>query len=541
MVRKLLKSVFVLMLTFVMTAGLMMLADVQPSYAAAKKVKAKSITLNHKTYTLKKGGKLTLKASIKPKNSTQKKVVWTSSNKKIATVKNGKVKALKRGKVTITAKVKGTKKTAKATIYVGTPAKKARFTDSAITIEEGQTVTEKATISPAKATVKTVKYSSSDKSVATVNSKGVITARSEGVAVITATPKDEACKKATLTVTVTKLEKPVEMKVAVITDGGDISDQSFNQTIYESCRDFCSANGLSFTYKKPADFDEEKLMEKTREAIDEGYTVIAMPGFMFANVIYSMAPKYPDVKFIGLDMSEDDVTGYGERSFNADNVFCAVFSEEKAGYMAGYAAVKLGYKKLGFLGGFEIPAIQRYGYGFIQGADAAAKEGGVEGVEMKYGYGGQFFGDDDITAAMDAWYSEGTECVFACGGNIFTSAAEAASKTGGKIIGVDTDQGPMIDEEYGKGITVTSAMKDLGSAATFALSSIEDGKWDECKGFGYIGEGMLPDSTQWSDSFTKADYEKLRGEIESGKRSVSADTESMPATGKVTVTEVKIK
>ena len=129
--------------------------------------------------------------------------------------------------------------------------------------------------------------------------------------------------------------------------------------------------------------------------------------------------------------------------------------------MAGYAAVKLGYKNLGFLGGMAVPAVIRFGYGFVQGADAAAAELGLTDVEVKYAYGNQFYGDADITAAMDTWYQDGTEVVFACGGGIYTSAAEAAAKVGAKVIGVDTDQSAVINGAYGEGLTVTSAMKGL--------------------------------------------------------------------------------
>ena len=253
------------------------------------------------------------------------------------------------------------------------------------------------------------------------------------------------------------------MKVAMVTDYGDITDQSFNQTTYEACKAFCDENNVEFTYKKPASDADADRVSSIEEAIEEGYNVIVMPGYAFANAIYEVAPMYPDTKFVALDVSEGDLTAYGEREFDGPNVYSAVYQEEIAGYMAGYAAVKLGYTKLGFLGGMAVPAVQRYGYGFVQGADAAAEEAGKSDVEIKYVYGGQFFGDADITAKMDTWYGAGTECVFACGGGIFTSAAEAAAKTNGKVIGVDVDQAGIIDGAYGDGMTVTSAMPTLWS------------------------------------------------------------------------------
>ena len=336
-----------------------------------------------------------------------------------------------------------------------------------------------------------------------------------------------------------------EMKVAMVTDYGDITDQSFNQTTYEACKAYCEANGVEFTYKKPASDADADRVSSIEEAIEEGYNVIVMPGYAFANAIYEVAPLYEDVKFVALDVSEGDLTAYGEREFDGPNVYSDVYQEEIAGYMAGYAAVKLGYTKLGFLGGMAVPAVQRYGHGFVQGADAAASEGGVEGVEIKYVYGGQFFGDADITAAMDTWYGSGTECVFACGGGIYSSAAEAAAKTGGKVIGVDVDQQGIIDGAYGEGMTVTSAMKGLGATVNTLLGAIQEGKWEDYAGqiqnLGLVSEVpaenyvQLPESTQWGDGFQQADYETLVKELFDGTRTVSADIDAIPATTAVKV------
>ena len=338
------------------------------------------------------------------------------------------------------------------------------------------------------------------------------------------------------------------MKVAMVTDYGDITDQSFNQTTYEACKAFCESNGIDFTYKKPAsdaDADRESSME---EAIEEGYNVIVMPGYAFATAIFDVAPMYPDVKFVALDVSEYDLTHDStgaERDFDGSNVYSAVYQEEIAGYMAGYAAVKLGYTKLGFLGGMAVPAVQRYGHGFVQGADAAAAELGKSDVEIKFVYGGQFFGDADITAAMDTWYGAGTEVVFACGGGIYSSAAEAAAKVGGKVIGVDVDQAGIIDGAYGEGMTVTSAMKGLGATVNTLLGAINDGSWDQYAGqiqnLGLVSETpadnyvQLPESTQWADGFQQADYEQLVKELFNGERTVSADIDAIPATTAIKV------
>ena len=243
-----------------------------------------------------------------------------------------------------------------------------------------------------------------------------------------------------------------DMNVAMVTDSGDITDQSFNQTTYETCKAWAEENGVEFNYFKPESDSDEARNASVDQAVAEGANVVVLPGYMFAATIVEQSKNYPDVKFVALDVGAGDICEKGvgegytynpadynvEDYYNTDNVYCCTYQEELSGYMAGVAAVKLGYKHLGFLGGMAVPAVQRFGYGFVQGADAAAKELGVENeVQVEFVCGGQFYGDADITAYMDTWYSaKGVEAVFACGGGIYTSAVEAAQKTGGKVIGV---------------------------------------------------------------------------------------------------------
>lgn len=347
-----------------------------------------------------------------------------------------------------------------------------------------------------------------------------------------------------------------DMNIAMITDSGDITDQSFNQTTYESCKAWAEQNGAQFTYYKPDSDSDEARNASVDQAVAGGANVIVMPGYMFAAAIVSQSDLYPDVKFVALDVGAGDICekGVGEgydynpanydvtEYYNTDNVYCCTYQEEISGYMAGYAAVKLGYKHLGFLGGMSVPAVTRFGYGYVQGIDAAAKELGIEGeVEVEYVCGGQFYGDADITAAMDTWYgTKGVEVVFACGGGIFTSAVEAAVKVDGKVIGVDSDQAPIIDQS-GEGLTVTSAMKGLAATVNTVLTDIKDGKWGEYAGkidnLGMVSENpeenfvQLPiGSTQWGDGFTEDDYRALVTSLYNGEVKVSNDITAMPST-----------
>ena len=329
-------------------------------------------------------------------------------------------------------------------------------------------------------------------------------------------------------------------QVAMITDYGDITDQSFNQTTYEACQEFCDAEGLQFEYYKPQGDSTPERVAMVDAAIADGYNVIVMPGYAFAETIKETAELYPDVTFIALDVAQGDL---GEDYTLPSNVYCAVYQEELCGYMAGYAAVKLGYTHLGVLGGMAVPAVQRFGYGFVQGADAAAVELGIaDQVVMEYAYGNQFFGDADITAYMDNWYQTlGVQVVFASGGGIYTSAAEAAAKVGGKLIGVDVDQSANINT-YGEGMCVTSAMKGLAETVKHMLSEVVAGNFANYGGkietLGLVNGDdptanyvQLPmETTQWGDGFTQDDYKALVKAMYDGEVTVSNDISAMPAT-----------
>ncbi len=362
-----------------------------------------------------------------------------------------------------------------------------------------------------------------------------------------------------------------EWKVAMVTDYGDITDQSFNQTTWEAVVKFGTDNNVEYKYYKPDTNDTAGRVAKVEMAIADGYNVIVLPGYAFGGTIAEISGEYPEVKFIALDVGKGDLLEGGvplkgeSYDFNPDNwdltkyvhmdnVYCAVYQEELCGYMAGYAAVKLGYTSLGFLGGMAVPAVIRYGYGFVQGCDAAAKEMGIE-VDVKYVYGNQFYGDADITAYMDNWYQNGTQVVFACGGGIYTSAVDAAKKVeGAKVIGVDVDQAGVITayaagenapaEELAKwqDLTVTSAMKGLAPATIDALTDVViNGKWADYAGkivtLGLVSGDdptanyvQIPMTTKFEEGkFTAQDYAAMVKAMFEGTITVSNDIAAAPA------------
>ncbi len=322
----------------------------------------------------------------------------------------------------------------------------------------------------------------------------------------------------------------VEGKIALVTDVGTIDDESFNQASWEGVVQYGDANGIEYTYYQPTEDSTEERINQIDLAVSEGASVIVLPGYLFGETLSEVQTTYPDVKFIALDVSEFDMTAPIEA-----NAYACTFSEEQAGYLAGYAAVKDGYTKLGFLGGMAVPAVIRYGYGYVQGVDAAAQELGVD-VEVKYTYGGQFYGDANITAKMESWYSEGTEIVFACGGGIYTSALEAALNYDGMIIGVDVDQ-YSVGEGNAYNPVLTSAMKGLTATVVDKLDAFYTGNWDSIGGQiqnlgladgDYLG--LPTDGASWAfKTYTQDEYNAQLTGIKDGSIVISNDTENQPA------------
>lgn len=324
------------------------------------------------------------------------------------------------------------------------------------------------------------------------------------------------------------------MKVAFVTDVGNIDDHSFNQYTYEGITTFAEENSVDCTYYKPAEDTDQARIDAINQAIADGYNTVVMAGYLFGPATASCAAEHPEVNFLALDVSAGDL---GTETIPS-NVSLIVYKEEQAGYLAGYAAVKAGYTELGFLGGMSVPAVVRYGYGFVQGADAAAVEDNVD-VNIKYWYSGSFGPTDEIAAKMDSWYTEGTEVVFACGGGIYLSCQSAAEANEGLMIGVDVDQSNVSDT------IITSAMKALSNSVRMALTAVGTNGlvWPEayagtCQSLGAKEDcvGLPMESSKLGD-FDEAAYETLFQQIVDGTITIddTSDPEKHPTTQKVVV------
>ena len=301
-------------------------------------------------------------------------------------------------------------------------------------------------------------------------------------------------------------------QVAFITDVGQLKDKSFNQGTFDGVKLYAAANGKSYKYYQPANGDaatDDDRYDAMKAAVEGGAEVIVCAGFMQEAALKKAAAEFPDVPFIFID-------GY---PIGLDNVAGISFQEEQSGYLAGYAVVKEGYEKLGFTGGGggTNPACCRFGYGFVQGANDAAKELNKT-VEMNYSweFGATFSASTELQTQISGWYSNGTEIVFACGGSMFQSVAAAAGANDGLVVGVDVDQSAESDA------VVTSAMKGLSSAVQWAVAKVYDGSFSDIGGNGTslgakddaVG---LPTATWRLENYTVAEYEAQLADMASGK------------------------
>lgn len=307
-------------------------------------------------------------------------------------------------------------------------------------------------------------------------------------------------------------------QVAFITDVGQLKDKSFNQGTFDGVKLYASANDKSYKYYQPSGGDQatdDDRYNAMKAAVEAGAEVVVCAGFMQGAALEKAAKEFPDTKFVFID-------GW---SLGLDNVVGIAFNEHECGYFAGYAAVKEGYTKLGFSGGGggTNDACRRYGYGYVQGANAAAAEMGVQ-VQMNYSweYGASFSASPELQSMISGWYETGTEVVFACGGSMFQSISAAASANDGLVIGVDVDQSSQSDT------VITSAMKGLADAAQWAITKAFDGTWSEI-GNSAVSLGAkdnatgLPTATWSLKNYSVEDYEKQFKDVVDGKLVIDAD------------------
>lgn len=341
--------------------------------------------------------------------------------------------------------------------------------------------------------------------------------------------------------------KVAESEIILITDKGNIDDKSFNQGSWEGVVEFATANNKTHTYIKPEEVSDAGYLAAIDLAVKAKAKVIVTPGFLFEVAIYEAQTKYPDVKFILLDGVPH--TADWSTFETKENVASILYAEEQSAYLAGYAAVIDGFTNLGFMGGMAVPAVQAFGYGFLQGAEDAAVELGLAdgAVKVTYHYTGNFDENDTNKATARTMYQEGVEVIFAAGGSVGKSVMSAAAEADAKVIGVDVDQ------RYDSETVITSAMKGLGTSVIDVLDSIfNTDSFDTYGGkstyFNAANDGVgLPtvvlgeadgDAFDRFNTFNKAKYDEVFAKVADGSISVIRSITVADATGYATADEL---
>jgi basic membrane protein A and related proteins len=265
-------------------------------------------------------------------------------------------------------------------------------------------------------------------------------------------------------------ETVTEYKIAMITDAGDIDDKSFNQGTWEGIVEWAEENDVTYKYYKPTEVSDTAYVAAIDLAVGAGAEIIVTPGFLFEPAVYEAQTKHPDVKFVLIDgvPHPGDWTTF-EVAANTKSI---LFREQESGFLAGYAAVMEGYRELGFMGGIAVPAVVRFGLGYVAGAYYAAAELGLEDFEFNmdyFEYLGTFAPSDDVKAKASAWYNAGVEVIHAAAGGAGNSVMAAAEEAGTAMIGVDVDQASQSET------VITSAMKALGVVVKQALTEWKEG------------------------------------------------------------------
>lgn len=260
------------------------------------------------------------------------------------------------------------------------------------------------------------------------------------------------------------------LKVGMVTDSGTIDDKSFNQGSWEGILKAKKDLGIAEKYLQPNGQTTADLTARIKDLYDGGFKFIVTPGFKFEQAIFESQEKYKDAKFVLIDGSPNNGLEADKKQEKvAGNTVAVFFAEDQSGFMAGVAAaVELKDGDLGFVGGMEIPAVQKFNWGFQQGVQYANANLGTK-MSLKAEnivYQGTFNSADAGQQIAATMFGRGVKAIFTAAGGTGTGViteAKTRAKKGDKVwaIGVDSDQYDEGIYEEGKSVVLTSAMKKI--------------------------------------------------------------------------------
>lgn len=230
--------------------------------------------------------------------------------------------------------------------------------------------------------------------------------------------------------------EPGLCEIALITDSGTVEDGSYNEMAYKGVLQYGNEKDVKVKYYIPEDTEKNSFIAEIKKAVKDGAKIIVCSNFLLEEAVYDAAKQNKEVAFILVD-GEPHNQDYSDMTV-ADNVYVVRFANELAGFMAGYAAVRDGFRYLGFMGGMPEDNVIKFGYGFVQGADYAAIELGVK-IYLAYVYTNTFSENIHVKNMAGNWYDNGVEVILACGGVMNRSVIAAAEEKGKSVITSEYD------------------------------------------------------------------------------------------------------
>ena len=307
--------------------------------------------------------------------------------------------------------------------------------------------------------------------------------------------------------------------VAMVTDVGGVDDKSFNQSAWEGVKAYGEEHNLEkgkgFDYlqsKSDADYESNLNALLRRD-----FNLVFGIGFMMADAIDAVANENPDNHFALIDAEVKD-----------DNVVSVLFKEQEGAFLAGVAAAKMSKSgKIGFVGGVDIPVINRFEAGFVAGAKAVNPD-----IEIQRKYTGAFDKADLGKITANGMYSSGVDIIFhaagATGNGVFSEAKERKAKDPNAnvwVIGVDADQYEEGKVDDKTNVTLTSMLKGVNEAVVDISNKAKNG---EFPGGTTVVYGLAEDGVKLADS---------RGAIPADVQTVIDEYKEKIASGEIKVPE----
>lgn len=329
------------------------------------------------------------------------------------------------------------------------------------------------------------------------------------------------------------------MRVAFIGDTESGEYQNACAELWQGISNYAEEHNVTAAQYTPSDSTVSGARSAMEEAIDDGAQVIVCVGSVMSNAVYDLQQREIHTQFVLIDAVPTDGTGEGRERIRG-NTYCVRFNREEAGFLAGYAAVKEGYTKLGYLGGSREESDVRYGSGFVQGAEYAGSELGLSAgaVDVMYGFIPSGAIAPSQVSEVNGWFQEGCELICVSGNGPEFIGTESAAESGGKAITADMN-GDLSDS------VIASCGISYADAAESALEKIQNG---ELRG-GHVNVLGLKDGgvcMKMADggfaTFTEDDYNTIVKKISDGDLTVKGeDVTQDPEKNGITICTVEEK